>query len=63
MAEGCHEKFDIKFLHWVWTYPERTRPKVLALLEKYAESKKVVRLRSSAEAEEFLNSLEGRAAV
>ena len=63
MAEGCHEKFDVKFLHWVWTYPERTRPKVLALLEKYREGRKVIRLRSSAEVERFLKQLEVRGAV
>jgi adenylate kinase family enzyme len=63
MAEGCHEQFDLKFLLWVWNYPERTRPKVLALLEKYREGKQVVRLRSSAEVKRFLNQLEVRGAV
>ncbi|MCA1621334.1 MAG: DNA topology modulation protein [Acidobacteria bacterium] len=63
MAEGCREQFDVKFLLWVWNYPTSTRPKVLALLEKYADGKKVARVRSSAEAEEFLNSLEVRGAV
>jgi hypothetical protein len=63
MAEGCHEKFDVKFLLWVWGYPERTRPKVLALLEKYREGKQVIRLRSSAEVERFLKKLEVNGAV
>ncbi|MET0624393.1 MAG: DNA topology modulation protein [Pyrinomonadaceae bacterium] len=60
MAEGCREKFDLKFLLWVWNYPKRTRPKVLALLEQHGEGKRIVRLRSSAEAERFLNQLEVR---
>ena len=63
MAEGCREQFDLKFLLWVWNFRTSSRPKVLALLEKYAQGKKVVRVRSSAEAEEFLNSLEVRGAV
>jgi adenylate kinase family enzyme len=63
MAEGCREKFDLEFLLWVWNYPTRSRPKVLALLEKYAEGKEIIRLGSSAEAERFLNRLEGQAAV
>ena len=63
MAEGCREKFDLEFLLWVWNYPARSRPKVLALLEKHAEGRKIVRLRSSAEAERFLNQSEGTAAV
>ena len=54
MAEGCHEKFDLKFLHWVWGYPERTRPKVLKLLAEHARDKRVVRLRKRAEVERFL---------
>ncbi|HEX8500971.1 MAG TPA: DNA topology modulation protein [Pyrinomonadaceae bacterium] len=63
MAEGCGEKFDPKFLLWVWNYRARSRPKVLALLEKHGEGKRVVRLRSSAEAEQFLSRLEVRGAV
>lgn len=63
MAEGCHEQFDLKFLLWVWNYPTRSRPKVLRLLEQYAEGRRVVRLRSSAEAEQFINSLEVSGAV
>ena len=63
MAEGCHETFEPKFLLWVWNYPARTRPKVLRLLEQHAEGRKIVRLRSSAEAEQFLNRLEVSDAV
>ena len=59
-AEGCHEKFDLEFLLWVWNYGTRSRPKVVSLLEKYAESKTIVRLRSSAEAEEFLAGQTGQ---
>jgi len=63
MAEGCHEQLDLKFLLWVWNYSKRTRPKVLALLEKHREGKRIVRLGSSAEAEEFLKRLEVSGAV
>lgn len=54
MAEGCGEKFDPKFLQWVWTYPSRSRPKVLARLDEFAAERRVVRLRSDAEVEKFL---------
>ena len=63
MAAGCPEKLNIKFLLWVWNYPTRSRPKVLALLAQHAAGRKIVRLRSSAETEEFLNRLEVRGAV
>lgn len=63
VAEGCPETVNAEFLLWVWNYPVRSRPKVLALLGKHGGGKRIVRLRSSAEAERFLNSLEGDAAV
>ena len=54
MAAGCAEKIDLAFLWWVWNYPARTRPKVLELLEENARGKKIVRLRSRSEVEDFL---------
>lgn len=54
MAEGCHERFNWEFLKWVWDYPHRSKPKVEKLLEKYQGEKKVIRLKSKREAEEFL---------
>jgi adenylate kinase family enzyme len=53
MAEGCHEKFDWTFIKWVWNYPERTRPKVEALLKKVEGEKTIIRLKSPAEVEDF----------
>lgn len=57
MAEGCGEKFDLKFLHWVWTYPSRSRPKVIARVDEVAAGKRVIRLRSDAEVEKFLTEV------
>lgn len=54
MAEGCRERIDLKFLYWVWSYPDRRRPKILARLGELAASKKIYRLRSSVEVERFL---------
>ncbi|MBV8858809.1 MAG: DNA topology modulation protein [Acidobacteria bacterium] len=54
MAEGCHEQVNMEFLLWVWNYPRRSRPKVLARVGALSESKRIYRLRSSAEAERFL---------
>jgi adenylate kinase family enzyme len=54
MAEGCRERIDSKFLYWVWSYPYRRRPKILARLDGLAGSKQIYRLRSSAEVERFL---------
>ena len=54
MAEGCHERFDLKLLAWVWSYPKRARPKVLKLLAEQAGERSVYRLRSRAAVESFL---------
>lgn len=61
MAEGCREKLDLQFMLWIWNYPKRTRPKVLELLSKNAQSKTVVRLRTQAEVERFLADVAGDA--
>ncbi|HEV2765977.1 MAG TPA: DNA topology modulation protein [Pyrinomonadaceae bacterium] len=54
MAEGCPERLTFSFLWWVWRYPKRSRPQVLERLKAAAQAKRVVHLRTSAEAEQFL---------
>lgn len=54
MAAGCRERIDLKFLFWVWSYPSRRRPKILARLDELAGRKKIYRLSSSVEIERFL---------
>ena len=58
MADGCRENFNLEFLRWVWSYPERTRPKVLEMLNEHAQSKKIISLRSPKEVEKFLAEVE-----
>jgi adenylate kinase family enzyme len=57
MADECREKFNLEFMRWVWGYPQRTRPKVLARLKEPSQRKKIIFLRSQAEVEKFLASL------
>ena len=59
MAEGCDEKFDLKFLKWVWDFPNRTRPKILRLLAEAKGEKTIFRLRSRSEVAEFLDRMRG----
>ena len=54
MAEGCRERFSLDFARWIWNYPSRSRPKVLALLDSDRTGKRIFRLRSPAEVESFL---------
>jgi adenylate kinase family enzyme len=55
MAPGCAERLDMEFIRWVWTYPRRRRPGVLAKVD--AAGKPLVVLRSTAEIERFVASL------
>jgi adenylate kinase family enzyme len=56
MPDGCPERLNIGFLWWIWTYPARTRRKVLALLEKYRSTKNVIYLRTRQDVERFVGS-------
>ena len=58
MAEGCNEKIDWEFLAWIWYYPKRSKPKVENLLRRSENEKKVVRLRSKTEIENFIAKLD-----
>lgn len=57
MGEGCREKIDFEFLHWVWTFPERAKPEIEERLKRCAAGKNVIRLHSPREVENFLRDL------
>ena len=48
---------DAAFMAFIRNYPMDSRPKILALLEKYAAEKSVIVFRSRADAEEYLRRL------
>ena len=54
LPAGCPERFDLNFMAWVWNFPARSRRNVLALLERHRDTKKVVRLRTRREVDEFI---------
>lgn len=54
MAEGCFEKFDWKFVGWVWGYPKRSRPQVLEAINKHREGRTVFRLHSRSDVKKLL---------
>lgn len=56
MAEGCNEKIDLEFILWVWNYPNGTRSRVTAELERNTE-KNIIELRSTGEIEAFLQKI------
>jgi adenylate kinase family enzyme len=56
MAEGCPEELNAEFVRWVWDYPRRSRPKILARLAGAGAGKRIIRLRSRREVERFLDT-------
>lgn len=61
VAEGCNERFNrefVKFLHYIWTYPARSKPKVERMMRENQSRLKIVRLKSKREVEKFLSEYE-----
>lgn len=54
VAEGCPERLNLEFMLWVWNYKKRSRPKIVRMLKEKGHGKKVIWLKSVAEAEGFL---------
>jgi len=57
MAAGCRERVDLEFLRWIWEFPRRSRPRLVAALDRYREGRQVEVLRSGREVARFLGSL------
>jgi len=53
MAVGCSEKFNLEFLLWVWNFPKKKKPEILAEFERFP-NKNIVILQSDGEIDEFL---------
>lgn len=60
MAEGCDERLDVGFIKYVWTFPERHRPRILEVLKAHPD-KTLYHLRKPAELGEFIARLEHKA--
>lgn len=57
LAPGCEERFSWEFLRWVWTFPIQRRPVILRILAQYANGRRIVRLRSTHQVDNFVRSL------
>lgn len=54
MTPGCHERFDLGFIRWIWNYPSKSKPAKIALLSATGPDQRVVILASTAEVRAFL---------
>jgi adenylate kinase family enzyme len=57
MREGCDEHLTWQLVRWIWDYPRKHRPGVLAKLSALRPGQRAVVLRSTAEVETFLRTL------
>lgn len=57
LPEDCPERITLGFLHWLWSYPSRRRPTILATLESLRHSKGVHILRSDRERRDLIAAL------
>jgi adenylate kinase family enzyme len=57
ITTGCDERLTLEFIRWIWEYPEKRRPGVLAKLSALRPNQRAIVLRSTAEAEAFLRAI------
>jgi hypothetical protein len=57
MPPGCPERLSWEFIVWVWSYPVRRRPEILARLEAVRGDKQVFVLSSRRDVSRFLSRL------
>jgi adenylate kinase family enzyme len=57
LAEGCPDRFDMAFLRYVWSFPARHRPRIVAGIAQLGGHLHVIRLDSDHDAESFLASV------
>ncbi len=58
MASGCSDKFDSEFFNYIFTFPNRMRPKIYKL-ENQNSQITYFNLRSPKQTEDFLSQLKG----
>lgn len=58
LAEGCPERFDSEFLHYVWNFGETYRPRIMRALEGWRGRRRIVTLRSPRQVRRWLASIE-----
>lgn len=57
MAEGCPERFDWEFFHYILMFPSHSRPKVLQAMANLRPDQAGVTLRGTADVERWLSEV------
>lgn len=58
LAPGCPEQLDVAFLRYIWNYPSQRRPTILSRIDGLRTDQTGIVLRTDAEIEGFLKSVE-----
>jgi len=61
MPEGCKERFDLNFYHYVATYNLVRRKSILEKLDKLKERKQILIFKSNKESDKFLRKINNEA--
>ena len=61
--DGLRALRNLEFMHWIWDFPRKARPRIYELLERYGGDTCVVVLRSRREVRGFLATLRRDGAV
>jgi adenylate kinase family enzyme len=57
MAPGCAERFDLQFLHYIWTFTDKYRPLIASALARHGPHLSPVIIRRDADAARFLDKV------
>jgi hypothetical protein len=60
VAEGCPDRFDIAFLRYVWRFPVKQRPRIIACIAQFGGHLRVFQLGCDREVENFLTTVAPR---
>ena len=56
-AAGCPERATLDFLRWIWRYPQHSRPRLDAAIDRHRDHLRFVELRSRRAAQTFLDAV------
>jgi adenylate kinase family enzyme len=62
LPEGCSEQVTMEFLRWVWNYPRKSRPRIIAALGQANPETEILIVTRRAQAREILDAVSKRAA-
>lgn len=57
MPEGCPEKWDWKFIQWIYRYEKKKTPQIYERLKKVRANQKILVFKNPRQTEQFLSSL------